>query len=89
MSDEDLVKVVFRQTYDDDDDVAIETTWALSLGNDRYQLKNFPFYYYGIFYNDIFEAKPFLEDGNRLHLTSVLEKSGHKTLCLLLGESIE
>lgn len=89
MSDEDLVKVVFRQMYDDGDDIAIETPWALPLGNDRYQLKNFPFHYYGISYDDIFEAKPALEDNAQLSITRVLEKSGHKTLRVVFEESIE
>lgn len=89
MSDENLVKVVLCQEYDDDDDVDIETPWALPLGNNQYQLKNFPFFYYGISYDDIFEALPRYDDDPRPYLTKVVAKSGHKTVRIAFEASIK
>lgn len=89
MSEENLVKVVLCQEHDDDDEVDIETPWALSLGNNRYQLKNFPFFYYGISYNDIFEALPRYDDDPRPYLTKVISKSGHKTVRVIFEASIK
>jgi hypothetical protein len=89
MSDENLVKVVFCHNHEGDDEQDVECPWALSLGNNRYQLKNFPFYYYGISFEDIFEALPTVEDDPRPYITRVLEKSGHKTIRIFLNESIK
>lgn len=89
MSDENLVKVVLCQEYDDTDEVDVETPWAVALGDHRYQLKNFPFFYYGISYDDIFEALPRHEDDPRPYLTRVLSKSGHKTVRMMLADSIK
>ncbi len=89
MSDEKLVKVVLCQEYDDNDEVDIETPWASALGNNRYQLKNFPFYYYGISYDDVFEALPQYDDDPRPYLTKIISKSGHKTVRIVLEESIK
>ncbi|MEI8363695.1 MAG: DUF4265 domain-containing protein [Betaproteobacteria bacterium] len=89
MSDENLVKVVLCQEYDDEEEAEIESPWALPLGNNKYQLKNFPFMYYGISYDDIFEALPQYEDDPRPYLTKVLEKSGHKTVRVLLNAAID
>lgn len=88
MSEENLVKVVLCQENDDDDEVDIETPWASSLGNNRYQLKNFPFFYYGISYDDILEAVPRYDDDPRPYLTKIITKSGHKTVRIILEASI-
>lgn len=53
MSEVDSRKVVLCWEYEDSEEVDIETPWADYLGNDQYQLKNFPFYYYGLSYDDL------------------------------------
>jgi hypothetical protein len=84
-----LVKVVLRQESDDSDDVNVETPWALPLGDNKYQLKNFPFFYYGISFDDIFEAVPEYDDDPRPYIERVLSKSGHKTVRIIFEASIK
>ena len=86
-----LVKVVLAQEYEDSDEVDTESPWALDLGNDEYQLKNFPFFFYGLSYDDIFEAKPSkeYEDDPRPYFTRIIEKSGHRTVRIFLKNSIQ
>lgn len=86
-----LIKVVLVQEYEDNDDVDTESPWALDLGNDHYQLKNFPFFFYGLSYDDIFEAKlsAEYEDDPRPYFTRVIEKSGHRTVRIFLKNSIQ
>ena len=80
-------KVVLRQEYDDSDELDIETPWADYLGNNQYQLKNFPFFFYGISYDDIFEAKVTEENDERPYFTRIIKKSGHKTIRVIFEES--
>jgi hypothetical protein len=89
MSSNEFVKVVFVQEAEDGDEAEIECPWAESLGGNRYRLKNFPFFKYGISYDDIFEASSNVADDPRLYITKVIEKSGNKTLRIFFGESIE
>jgi len=89
MSEIDSRKVVLCWEYEGSEEVDVETPWADYLGNDQYQLKNFPFYYYGLSYDDIFEAKPIHEDDDRPYLTKIIKKSGHKTVRIIFEESIK
>ena len=59
-----LIKVVLVQEYEDSDEVDTESPWALDLGNDQYQLKNFPFFFYGLSYDDI--LRPILQKNMRM-----------------------
>lgn len=88
---EKLVKVVLVQEYEDSDEADTESPWALDLGNHHYQLKNFPFFFYGLSYDDIFEAKPSAEyeDESRPYFTKVIQKSGHRTARIFLKNSIQ
>ncbi|WP_271194754.1 DUF4265 domain-containing protein [Pseudomonas turukhanskensis] len=89
MGSDNLVKVVLQQTYEDGAHPEVETPWAESLGNDLYQLKNFPFTFYGLSFDDIFEARPCPEDDDeRPHFVKVVEKSGHKTVRIILDEPL-
>ena len=88
MSDENLTKVVLEVEYDDGE-VLTETPWAEDLGNRRYRLRNCPFYADGVSFGDIIEAEPKYENDDRPYLKDVVEKSGHKTLRILLAESIK
>lgn len=67
----------------------IECPWADYLGNDQYRLKNFPFFFYGLSYDDIFVAKPISADDNMPHFERVIKKSGHKTVRIIFSESIK
>ncbi len=89
MPDSDYVEVVLV-TYSDDE-VLTETPWAEPVGGDLYRLKNFPFYGYGISYDDVFSAAPIFEEegDDRLYLIEVVEKSGYRTLRVILKESAE
>jgi hypothetical protein len=87
--DEQFVKVVLVQEYDDTDETDVECPWALDLGEGRYQLKNFPFYFYGLSYDDVFKAEPLYEDDPRPYFVEVISKSGHRTARVFLGQSIK
>ena len=89
MSEVDSRKVVLSWVHADSDEAEIETPWADYLGDDLYQLKNYPFSYYGISYDDIFEAKCIHEDDERPYLTKVVKKSGHKTVRVIFENSIK
>lgn len=86
-----LVKVVLVQEYEDGDESDVESPWALELGNDQYQLKNFPFFFYGLSYNDIFEARPSPEypDDPRPYFVKLIKKSGHRTARVFMTASIQ
>ena len=83
------VKIGIETTYEDSEDVDVEFPWADDLGNNQYQLKNFPFFAYGVSYDDIIEAHPKYEDDPYPYMTKVVKKSGHKTLRIQLDESIK
>lgn len=85
------VKVVLVQTYQDSDETDTETPWALDMGNNQYQLKNFPFFFYGLSFNDIFEAKPSEAhpDDPHPYFVRLIEKSGHRTVRIFLKNSIQ
>lgn len=72
MDKEKLRKVVLVQEYDDDE-VMVETPWAEEVGKNRFQLKNYPFYFYGLSFDDVFEAKPLYEDDERPYFMKVLK----------------
>jgi hypothetical protein len=88
---EKLVKVVLVQKYEDSDEADTESPWAVDLGNHQYQLKNFPFFFYGLSFDDIFEAKPSTEyeDDPRPYFTKIVQKSGHRTVRVFLKNSIK
>ena len=89
MSKETQHKVVLSCEYEDSDEIDIETPWADYLGDDKYQLKNFPFFFYGLSFDDIFEAKVIEGDDDRPHFIKVVEKSGHKTIRIFFEESVK
>lgn len=63
--------------YDMDGNIAEETLWIDFLGDDRYQIKNIPFYTRNIAYNDIITVEE--EDGN-LYFDELIEPSEHSTV---------
>lgn len=89
MNDDELVKVVFVEGASDDGDADVECPWAEHLGDNKYRLKNFPFFKYGISYDDVFEAIADVPDDPRPYLTRLIEKSGNKTIRVFFNESFE
>lgn len=79
MTDSPMVKV--KLTSPDGD---VETLWATPVGEDRYKLENSPFFAYGVSWLDVVEAR---EDAlGQLAMTRVVEKSGHRTVRLILDD---
>jgi len=73
-----LVKIGFRN-----EDGEVETLWAFDLGGGRYRLDNTPWFQYGVSTKDIVEAAP---DDGMPFFQRVLEKSGYRTVRVLLDE---
>ncbi|MFK8052804.1 MAG: DUF4265 domain-containing protein [Woeseiaceae bacterium] len=80
-------KIGIETTYEDSDEVDVEFMWADAVGDNHYQLKNFPFYAYGISFDDVVEAHPKDDEDPYPYLTKVIKKSGHRTLRIILDES--
>ena len=53
--------------------------WADDLGDNKYQIKNIPFYAYGLNYDDIVYAEAESED-LKPEIKRLIEASGHQTL---------
>lgn len=77
-SKEGLVKILFR-VVDSDGGVNVETLWAEPLGDDRYRVRNCPFYAYRTSFLDVVHAE-FDESEGHITFRRVVEKSGHRTL---------
>ncbi len=73
-------KIVIEQSHDDSDELDVECPWADHIEGDRYQLKNFPFFAYGISFDDVVEARVKYDDDPRPYVVRVVEKSGHHTI---------
>src|SRR5262249_36472026 len=82
---EKLVKVVLELDECDWHEHKTESMWAKSLGHNRYQLRNVPFYAYGVSYDDVVIAKPIQ---GLLVVQGISQPSGHSTYRLFLGEDI-
>lgn len=66
-----------------DDEGNVETLWADPLGEDRYRLDNTPWYAYRVSCGDVVEARV-EEAGGHPVFVKVLEKSGYRTIRLIL-----
>jgi hypothetical protein len=64
----------------------VENLWAFAEGRDRYRLDNIPLLAFGLSLGDVVRAP--LIDG-RPAFAEVLERSGHSTYRLALGEGID
>jgi hypothetical protein len=62
----------------------VETLWATPAGKDLYRLENSPFFAYGVSWLDVVEARP--DVAGQLAMLRVAEKSGHRTVRLILEE---
>ena len=61
----------------------VETLWAEEIAPGQYQLDNSPFWAYGVSWRDVVAGE--LEAPGTVRFTRVLEKSGHRTLRLILN----
>ncbi len=84
---DDLAKVAFRITGEEGES-DVETLWATPLGNDLYRLKNSPWFAYGVSFLDVVRARPD-DAGGFPVFEAVVEKSGNRTLRLLLDPPAE
>jgi Domain of unknown function (DUF4265) len=71
-------------------DGEFETMWATPVGEHRYRLENSPFYAYSVSWLDIVEARPESDEPSAFPVFErVVEKSGHRTLRLILVPGID
>src|SRR5437899_11916700 len=80
-------KVLFR-VPEDDGTTNVETLWATSVGEDKYQIDNSPFYAYGVSWQDIVFA-PFDQNEGFPTFQKVVAKSGHRTLRVIFHPPVE
>jgi hypothetical protein len=85
--DEPTAKVLFR-VVGEKGEVNVETLWAFDLGDDRYRLDNSPFYAYSVSVGDVVLA-PVDPEEARPTYASVVEKSGNRTVRVLLDTPVE
>lgn len=72
-----MVKMTLESPHGD-----VEAFWATPVGEDLYRLENSPFLAYGVSWLDVVEAKP--DVVGQLAMLRVAEKSGHRTVRLIL-----
>jgi hypothetical protein len=70
------IKIVY---YDVKDEIAIESIWALKVG-EYYQLKNIPFFAPNIAYDDIIKVE---EEKGELFFDEIIIPSGHSTIQII------
>lgn len=64
-----------------------ESLWALPLGDDLYELRNAPFYAYGLNWGDVVRA--YSEDTDlKPEVREVVNTSGHRTLRVFFGDEL-
>ena len=86
--DPDRVRVAFVE-----EDGTVETLWADDLGGHRFRIVNTPFFYYGVSLGDVVYAR--VREGlsasdpahGLRHFETVAEKSGNRTLRLVLAKA--
>ena len=87
MSTSPDAKVLFR-VVDEDGSVNVETLWATSVGPDRYQLDNSPFYAYSVSWKDIVFA-PHNAEEECATFQRVETKSGHRTVRVIFDPPVQ
>jgi len=78
------IAVEFRYHWKD---VASEVLWALPLGDDRYELRNVPFYAYGMNWGDVVRAVQQPGDEHPV-VERVEQASGHRTMRVFMDEGV-
>ena len=64
-----------------------EALWARSLGGDRYQIDNVPFFAYDLNFRDIVEAVAISPD-LKPSVRRVLDRSGHRTMRVMFSDTV-
>ena len=80
-------KVLFR-VPNEDGTAEVETLWATSLGGDKYQINNSPFWAYGVSWEDVVFA-PFSEIEGHPTFQLIVAKSGNRTVRVIFDPPIE
>ena len=70
MTNEPMVRIRFEHER------GAERLWAVEVGPGRYELRNFPFFVYGVSWGDVVEAGELDESGSRPFLRVVLPSGG-------------
>ena len=74
-------KKVILTYYDVEDNIAEETLWIEKKGDNRYQIKNTPFFAPNIAFNDIISVE---DDEGILYYDDILKTSEHSTVQLIV-----
>lgn len=82
----DLTKIIVGFEYHWAE-IGAETFWAKALGNDRYELRNVPFYAYGLNFGDVVVATKEGEDEFPV-IERVDRPSGHRTFRIVPAEDV-
>jgi hypothetical protein len=64
-----------------------EGMWAKSLGNDLYEIRNIPFYAYGLNFSDVVRAVQPAPDKKPV-VAELVRSSGHRTLRVSFSDSL-
>jgi Domain of unknown function (DUF4265)/Uncharacterized protein conserved in bacteria (DUF2314) len=83
VADEDYVKLEIRTETEGDDEVYVETPWAIRVGTNTFRLENSPYFAYRVSFGDIVEAIP-QKDVSSFLFKRVVEKSGNRTVRVIL-----
>jgi hypothetical protein len=88
VGDKSLQKVVFLldRAAPNEPRGSAESVWALSLGGDRYRLKNSPWYAYGASFDDVVYAPL---RGGRPTVEQMVEHGGHFTIRVRVEDKAE
>jgi hypothetical protein len=65
------------------DDGIVETLWAVRVGENRFELRNSPWFSYGISDGDVVEGVQYAPD--MYEFTRVVEPSGNRTIRVILA----
>jgi hypothetical protein len=77
------VAVEFRHHWRD---VPVEVMWAVPRGGDRYELRNVPFYAYGLNWGDVVQASQRADDEHPV-VEAVVTAGGHRTIRFDMDEA--
>lgn len=85
MNNEELVKI--RVDLPNHLAIGGESMWAKNLSNGHYQIKNIPFYAYGLNFDDIVIAKA-ASDDLKPEIISLAKSNGHQTLRIIFTDDL-
>ena len=83
-----LVKISFAGLHLRDTGVGTESVWAEPLGDDRYRIRNSPFYAYGFSFLDVVHAHLGSDEASFPIVTEAIVRSGHSTYRLALRAAV-